>query len=455
MQAEVAIVGSGLVGAAIAHQLGRRGLDVLVLEAGGARGRRAGEHLRNLDLDPARFLESRASCLEPIVPRGGQDPKLGLPAAARVRAIGGAGTVWSGIAPRLPSVQRAAFLAESEWASLYDRAERLLGVAPPAWTDDATALARRLEPVGAFRPAPLAAAANASGWIWRSPARLLFDESAGLRVVPEHSVVGLQHADGRVRSAVVKPDGDGPAVHAEAGVWILAAGPIGTPQLLAASAVGDEATRGRWLTEHVLAHAIVECAAPLGRAAPGPFLERMVAEDGAYALLWRDACDPRLLAGADPARTVHLFWYGSMEPRWENRVAFGPSKDASGSPAPRFEVRRTREDEEAATRLLEDLRRAAPLVGCPLRGAPPQLLPPGSAQHILGTTRMAAAAREGVVDPDGRAWGFENLYLAGTGVIGGSTSVPPTLTAVALGLHTADVVAARLGRGPAADSIPG
>jgi hypothetical protein len=152
----------------------------------------------------------------------------------------------------------------------------------------------------------------------------------------------------------------------------------------------------------------------------------MAVEGGAYALLWRDACDPRLLAGVDPERTVHLFWYGPMEPRWENRVVFGPSRDARGAPVPRFEVRRTREDEAAARGLLEDLRRAAPLVGRPLRGAPPQLLPPGSAQHILGTTRMAAAPREGVVDPDGRAWGFENLYLAGTGVIGGSTSVPPT-----------------------------
>ena len=104
-----------------------------------------------------------------------------------VSAIGGAGTVWSGIAPRLPSAQRGGFLAESEWASLYDRAERLLGVAPPPWTDDAASFARALDPVGAFGPAPLAAVPTVSGWIWRSPARLLFDESACIRVVPEHS----------------------------------------------------------------------------------------------------------------------------------------------------------------------------------------------------------------------------------------------------------------------------
>jgi choline dehydrogenase-like flavoprotein len=47
-----------------------------------------------------------------------------------------------------------------------------------------------------------------------------------------------------------------------------------------------------------------------------------------------------------------------------------------------------------------------------------------------------------VADPDGRVWGVENLYLATNGLIPTALAVNPTLTATALGVRTADRIAA-------------
>ena len=61
-----------------------------------------------------------------------------------------------------------------------------------------------------------------------------------------------------------------------------------------------------------------------------------------------------------------------------------------------------------------------------------------SGSHHIGTTRMAASADEGVVDPDCRVHGVENLYVAGSSVFPTSGHANPTLTVVALAVRLAD-----------------
>lgn len=57
--------------------------------------------------------------------------------------------------------------------------------------------------------------------------------------------------------------------------------------------------------------------------------------------------------------------------------------------------------------------------------------------HHLGTTRMSASPRSGVVDPTGRAHDIPNLYLAGGSVFPTVGYANPTLTVVALVLRMA------------------
>lgn len=64
--------------------------------------------------------------------------------------------------------------------------------------------------------------------------------------------------------------------------------------------------------------------------------------------------------------------------------------------------------------------------------------------HHMGTTRMSADPRHGVVDATGRVHGVENLYVAGSSVFPTSGWANPTLTILALTLRTADHLGARL-----------
>jgi choline dehydrogenase-like flavoprotein len=58
--------------------------------------------------------------------------------------------------------------------------------------------------------------------------------------------------------------------------------------------------------------------------------------------------------------------------------------------------------------------------------------------HHMGTTRMAASPRAGVVDADCRVHGVANLYVAGSSVFPTGGWANPTLTIVALALRLAD-----------------
>ena len=66
-------------------------------------------------------------------------------------------------------------------------------------------------------------------------------------------------------------------------------------------------------------------------------------------------------------------------------------------------------------------------------GGMPRLL--GGTHHHLGTTRMAADPHRGVVDPDLKVHGCQNLYVASGSVFPSGGFVNPTLTVVALALR--------------------
>jgi len=64
--------------------------------------------------------------------------------------------------------------------------------------------------------------------------------------------------------------------------------------------------------------------------------------------------------------------------------------------------------------------------------------------HHMGTTRMAADPRHGVVGPDNRVHGVDNLYVAGSSVFPTGGWANPTMTIVALSERLADRLTDRL-----------
>jgi choline dehydrogenase-like flavoprotein len=58
--------------------------------------------------------------------------------------------------------------------------------------------------------------------------------------------------------------------------------------------------------------------------------------------------------------------------------------------------------------------------------------------HHCGTTRMSTDPKQGVVDPQGRVHGLDNLYVAGSSVFPTNGHGNPTLTIVALALRLAE-----------------
>jgi choline dehydrogenase-like flavoprotein len=64
--------------------------------------------------------------------------------------------------------------------------------------------------------------------------------------------------------------------------------------------------------------------------------------------------------------------------------------------------------------------------------------------HQMGTTRMHADPREGVVDGDCRVHGVGNLYVGGSSVFTTGGCSNPTLTIVALAARLADALSGAL-----------
>ena len=61
-----------------------------------------------------------------------------------------------------------------------------------------------------------------------------------------------------------------------------------------------------------------------------------------------------------------------------------------------------------------------------------------SAAHPLGTARMSAGPKDGVVDQDLKVWGLDNLYISDASVFPTSGNVNPALTICALAIRLAD-----------------
>lgn len=166
-------------------------------------------------------------------------------------------------------------------------------------------------------------------------------------------------------------------------------------------------------------------------------------------LRWARA--PRDLADGEPG-FFGLYVMAEQAPDPESRVVVSERVDALGARLLDPRCRQARlvwrlSDLDAdslvrAQALLRDTLHRAGLGRVHVRlypGAPLDRVHGG--YHHMGTTRMHADPRRGVVDPDCRVHSVPNLFIAGTSVFPTAGYVNPTLAMVALALRTADRIA--------------
>jgi choline dehydrogenase-like flavoprotein len=137
----------------------------------------------------------------------------------------------------------------------------------------------------------------------------------------------------------------------------------------------------------------------------------------------------------------------------ESRVRLGKTTDRWGIPRPELEWRLNDRDRAGYERLLEVFRAELSRLGLGRLVEHGRYEPDGwpsgmiGGKHHMGTTRMHQDPRHGVVDPDGRVHGMENLFVAGSSVFPTGGYANPTLTIAALAIRLADRLKATL-RGP-------
>jgi len=144
--------------------------------------------------------------------------------------------------------------------------------------------------------------------------------------------------------------------------------------------------------------------------------------------------------GREVAPAVGLVVTSEQSPLERSSVTLGTRTDAFGQRVARLEWHVANSD-------LESLSRTQDLLDAALRRAELGSIRDkwGEAEpnpridgcfHAIGTTRMGATTKEGVVDSDCRVHGMENLWIAGSSVMptGGAATVTFTLLALALRL---------------------
>ncbi|HEX2102781.1 MAG TPA: GMC family oxidoreductase [Solirubrobacteraceae bacterium] len=147
------------------------------------------------------------------------------------------------------------------------------------------------------------------------------------------------------------------------------------------------------------------------------------------------------LVGSAPVQRLDVITRIASAPEPDSRVTLAGDRDALGLRRAKLTWKLSPIDRRSVVRSLEllgaavgaaGLGRLRLLVGEDDRSWPDDLQ---GAYHHMGTTRMSADPRDGVVDRNCRVHGVANLYVAGSSVFPTPGAGTPTMTLVALALR--------------------
>ncbi|NNL65468.1 MAG: GMC family oxidoreductase [Myxococcales bacterium] len=480
LEADVVIVGGGAAGISIARELAGGPLRVCLLESGGDTFEAASHAL-------LRGVNAGA----PYFPLD----------SCRLRYLGGTTNHWSGASWPLepidfesrPGIPHSGWpLSRADLDPFYRRAHRVCQLGPFDYGLE------RWRGEDGDAPWPLGEGAAVTKLMQSSPPTR-FGHEYGEELFAAENVTVCLHATaleletGRrgsrveaVRVGVL----DGVDFRVEGKRFVLASGGIDNPRLLLLSPgiANPHDQIGRYFTEHLMlpcgfllpsdpeiplgfytTHVVdgTQARGVLGLAAEvlrdegllnfSANLKPWLAQKGLLERkLGRLGRPVRRLAsrlsGPRDLLGVQLESHAEQAPNPDSRVTLATEKDAFGLPRARLDWRLSALDKRSLRRSTELLGEALGAAGL---GRVRSLIEgpddewarwqgrsawtgPTGAFHHMGATRMHEDPRQGVVDPDCRVHGVDNLFVAGSSVFPTSGYANPTLTLVALALRLAD-----------------
>jgi choline dehydrogenase-like flavoprotein len=490
VEADLAVVGSGVAGLLAARASLRAGRRVVVLERGGLK-------THTQQLESGTYSVDGPGAQPNVETAPGTDPHPW----DFVYGVGGSTLHWPGTTPRFQAndfrmkseygVMRDWPFGLDELAPYYRRAERIFGVAgaPPGAGGSTlpphpfSALDRAVQPLlEPYVPLPQARPTRAIGrrppccgsaTCELCPVDSRFSVLNGLRDVLDHprlelriesvaARVMLSAAGGRAKALdCIGPRGE--RFHVRAPRFVLAGGGFENPGLLLRSGI-DRPDTGRYLYDHQHWTMLFRVRRPLepGQGSSLSTGMSLAFVDGAFrsrrSAALTSTYNPGIsMSGAIVDHLVRGRGGGSVRkgaldawrhtlpldvlfedvPQAARRVTLASAKDELGLPRLAVAYGPPTRYESAAVGIVQEAleRRLAPL------GVSDVTVRPGPVGgHSLGTCRIGSGD-DGVVDSDLRHLDVENLYVVGGSAFPTYSAAHPTLTLAALAIRLGDALA--------------
>ncbi len=431
---------------------------------------------------------------EPRVPpveyrMNGENPEQkdweNVPAAMASFNVGGMGAHWTCCTPRPVGSERIPYFDAATWDKLIAAAEKLVHTNQDSFVSSlrgqvvhealAAGFDAKLPPGRKVQMLPLACERWNDTWVQWTGVDTILGPLAQPGAIPrarfelraETICRRLVVAGGRVVEAELEHLPTHKRTTVAATTFVVAAGAFYTPQLLWASKIRPPAL-GRWFNDQQMAFCQVALSqellariakkwnppppavdpVPIPREDPNPnvWIPYSEPEHPFHGMIHRDAFPYSALpddAGIDHRAIVELRWFCRKDIRADDCVTFSEKyTDMYGMPQPTFHYGFSDDDRVTIHAMLQDMQRAAALLGGYLPGREPVLLPRGTSVHYQGTTRMGRPGdTKAMCDLRSKVQGLSNLYVGGNNVIPTATACNPTLTSIALALYSCEGIA--------------
>ena len=412
-----------------------------------------------------------------VIEKGEDLDNNDMPAAACSTNVGGMAAHWTCACPKPGNSECIPFIPADEYEHAFSKAEALLSVTQQAFPESPEGIAiqnilgsifnPKLSKDRQVQPMPLACKVDDNGKRYWVGSDVILgtlaapDYKGNFELRTETMCRELYHQDGHITGALVEHLPSGTKEELKAKLVIVACDALRTPQLLWASGIRPKAL-GHYLNEHPFIFTFVELKEdlvdmtvakgydPTKRTEPtiGVFWVPFDAPGHPFhgQIMHMDVSPLKIEIHGNPKHIVGLGWGCLKEIRYDDYIEFSEvEKDFFGMPKMTIKFGFTEKDKAAIESAKVEQAKAAAAFGKVIQEGEQTVMPPGTSLHYEGTVRMGER-NDGtsVCDRYSKVWEYDNLFVAGNGVIPMATTSNPTLTSVAMAVSGAGKVVAML-----------